>query len=130
MAALRCHQVLSASVHSFQCAAAAVPDSHAALKLRGLRFTCPGCARIGGVTFVQHLIRAFRGRPRSPEAEKPVIRAKLQEAEAALAEELGEAPAVRPAGPAPVAGALLVCRERAHELLLIPWVNLVPHRVK
>lgn len=130
MAALRCHQVLSASVHSFQRAAAAVPDLHVALKLRGLRSTCPGCARIGGETFIQHLSHAFRGRPRSPEAEKPVIRAKLQEAEAALAEELGEAPAARPAELASVAGALLVCRQHANEFLLTPSVQFVPHRVK
>ncbi|KAK9831966.1 hypothetical protein WJX81_004066 [Elliptochloris bilobata] len=41
----------------------------------------------------------------SPEAEKPVIQAKLREAEAALAEELGEAPASQSAQPEPAAGA-------------------------
>lgn len=41
---------------------------------------------------------------RSPEAEKPVIQAKLREAEAGLAEELGDAPAAH-AGNEPAAGA-------------------------
>lgn len=103
-AALRWHQVLSASVHSLRCAAAAAPDPHAARKRRALCPTCPGCARIDRVMCIQHPSHAVRGRPRSPEAEKPVIRAKLREAEAALAEELGEAPAARPAERASAAG--------------------------
>ena len=47
------------------------------------------------------MLSARPGGCRSPEAEKPVIQAKLREARAALAEELGDTPAARAAeGPA------------------------------